>query len=121
MALRVKGAHRFTSFPLIQMAEEDSLILAWRQTGYGRDSFVFWELPLGVVHVGACVEAGSVGRARCSSRISCGIAGMGSGRAGSTFTQQVHFQVCLLCSQSPLDGPFSLWVHAIKDVSMPDG
>lgn len=78
--------------------------------GYGCDSFVFCEFPLGAVSVGACVEAGRVGRASSSRRISCGDCWDGQWvcrehphRAGS-FLPRYH--VCLLCSQSPLQGPF---------------
>lgn len=89
------------------MAEEDSLVLVWKQTGYGCDSFVFCEFPLGAASAGACVEVGRVGI--CSSRISCGDCWGGQCVQGAPSHSRFippHVQVCLLCSQSPLDGRF---------------
>lgn len=106
-------------------------ILVWRYTRVWMAA-LFSVSCLWVLWVaGACVEAGRVERALCSTRFNCGdcwgqVVGVllmqkvqGPLLTASSFSPR--HEVCLLWPQSPLDRPFLLWIHAKNDPSMPDG
>lgn len=102
------------------MAEEDSLILAWKQTGYGCGSFVFCEFPLGAVSVGACVEAERLGRAKLIQQdqlwglLDWAVGVQGAPSHSMFISPQIPSVLALF--PVPFGWTFSLWVHASKDV-----
>lgn len=122
MALQVKGAHRFTSFPLTGMAEEDSLILAWKQTGYGCDSFVFC-VSLGCCECWSLCGGRKGGKSQLLQQdqlwgLLCWAVGVQGAPSHSRFISP-QIQSVLAVFSGPFGWTFSLWV--IRDVSVPNG